>query len=97
MASLEQFSETEYILKGDLIFSSCALIYEQSLHMFKKNTQYININLQQVTRADSSALALIVEWYRLSKKNNMQLKVTDMPKQMCDLAKLSSVDELLAE
>ncbi len=97
MAFLEQINDTEFNLKGDLIFSTTATIYKQSLSLFNKNTDKISINLSAVEHSDSSGLALIVEWYRLAKKNNQSIRIMNMPEQMCDLAKLSSVDELLAE
>jgi phospholipid transport system transporter-binding protein len=95
MASLEKISETDFILNGDLIFSAVAKIYEDNLSLFKNASAQLNISLAGVKHVDSSGLALIVEWYRMTKKNHQQLKITNMPTQMRDLAKLSSIDELL--
>jgi len=95
MASLEKISETDFILNGDLIFSDVAKIYEENLSIFKNASAQLNISLAGVQHADSSGLALIVEWYRMTKKNHQLLKITNMPTQMRDLAKLSSIDELL--
>jgi len=94
MASLKKVSETDFILSGDLIFSTSAIIYEENLSVFKNARSQLNISLSDVTHVDSSGLALIVEWYRIMKKNQQQLNITNMPTQMRDLARLSSIDEL---
>lgn len=94
MAKLEKISATEFILSGDLIFATSAIIYEENLSIFKNAHSQLNISLEGVQHVDSSGLALIVEWYRLTKKNNQHLKITNMPIQMRDLARLSSIDEL---
>ena len=95
MASLEKISETEFILNGDLIFSTSAIIYEENLSVFKNASKQLNISLAGVQHVDSSGLALIVDWYRMAKINKQRLTITNMPTQMGDLAKLSSIDELL--
>jgi len=95
MASLEKISETDFILNGDLIFSNTAKIYKENLSIFNNASAQLNISLAGVKHVDSSGLALIVEWFRITKKNQQHLKITNMPTQMRDLAKLSSIDELL--
>lgn len=96
MACLEKIDNTTYILSGDLVFSTINQVYEETLTIFKNSKQPLSISLEGVKHIDSSGLALTLEWYRLMKKNKQQLNIINMPKQMADLAKLSSVNELLA-
>jgi phospholipid transport system transporter-binding protein len=95
MASLEKLNETDFVLRGDLVFKTTNAVYEENLAFFKAVKSSINISLEGVEHVDSSGLALIVDWFRMVKKNKHYLNVTNMPQQMSDLAKLSSVDELL--
>ncbi len=96
MASLEKLNETNFVLRGDLVFETISAVYEENLSIFKDINTSINISLEGVEHVDSSGLALIVDWFRLMKKNKYHLHITNMPQQMSDLAKLSSVDELLS-
>jgi len=94
MATLKRLNETDFILSGDLNFTTTATIYDENLSIFEKTQHCLNISLEGVQHVDSSGLALIVEWYRMAKINNQQLTISNMPTQMRDLAKLSSIDEL---
>jgi phospholipid transport system transporter-binding protein len=94
MATLKRLGETDFILSGDLNFTTTATIYDENLSIFENTHHRLNISLEGVQHVDSSGLALIVEWYRMAKINNQQLIISNMPTQMRDLAKLSSIDEL---
>jgi len=95
MSQLKKINESDFILSGDLIFSTSAIIYKENLSVFQNATKQINLSLEDVQHVDSSGLALIVEWFRITKKNQQRLKIKNIPDQMLALAKLSSVDELL--
>jgi len=96
-AKLDKISETEFSLSGDLTFITTTLLYKQSCEQFNQKADQLIIDLKAVEHSDSAGLALIVEWYRVAKMNNQSLKVLNMPKQMSDLAELSSVNKLLKE
>lgn len=53
------------------------------------------IDLSGVTSADSSGLALLIEWIRLGKKQEHEIKFQNIPAQMLPLARLFGVDHLL--
>ncbi len=94
MAKLIKHGETEFILNGDLNFTTVPEIHAENLSVFENVNKHLTISLQGVQHVDSSGLALIVEWYRMAKNNNQQITILNMPTQMRDLARLSSIDEL---
>jgi phospholipid transport system transporter-binding protein len=53
------------------------------------------IDFAGVTQADSSAVALVLEWLRRAQQRNVAVRLANLPAAMQNLAKLYGVDELL--
>ena len=53
------------------------------------------VDFRQVTDIDSSAVALALEWLRQARRNNIELRLINLPTAMLNLAKLYGVSELL--
>jgi len=56
----------------------------------------IELDLGAVTESDSAGLALLLEWLRLARHANQQIRYLNMPAQISALARISEVDDLLA-
>jgi len=95
--AIEQASENQFVINGDLIFSTVGAIYEQHKRLFENNENAIEISFAGVQRADSSGLALIIEWLRCAQQLDRPLVFTHVPQQIIDLAKLSSLDDLFKD
>jgi len=97
MAKLDIINEQELNLSGHLIFITVAAIYKDNESYFRKLKNDIKINLKQVKRVDSSALALLMSWLRFGQEQQCKVEFINIPKQLIDLAKLSSVDKLISK
>ena len=53
------------------------------------------IDFAEVTEVDSSAVALTLEWQRLAARNNILLRLLNLPAAMLNLSKLYGVSELV--
>ena len=53
------------------------------------------IDFSEVTEVDSSAVALTLEWQRLAARNNILLRLLNLPAAMLNLSKLYGVSELV--
>jgi phospholipid transport system transporter-binding protein len=53
------------------------------------------IDLAQVTEADSAGLALLIEWKRLARQKNGTITFRNVPRQLVALASISEVNKLL--
>lgn len=62
----------------------------------KGNKNQIILNLSEVTRSDSSGLTVLSGIMREAKKNNVILKITNVPKKLFNLARLSGLDSVLS-
>jgi len=91
---IQKQGENKFDIQGDLIFSTVGAIYEKNNLLLTATGETIEINLAGVKRADSSGLALIIEWLRIAKQLHKPLHFTHVPKQILDLAKLSSLEDL---
>jgi len=83
----------QIILTGDLTFANInkktvnTIDFENHHH-----SDNINIDLKAVKLSDSAGLALMIEWIKLSRQYNIQLKFNHIPEQLLTLAKLSGFE-----
>lgn len=54
-----------------------------------------HLNFHQVTKVDSSGIALMLAWMRMAQAKNIPLKFSHLPQAMLDLARVSGVESLL--
>lgn len=55
----------------------------------------VTVNLSGLTDADSSILALMVEWIRSAKKQNKDIIFNNSPQFLLDLGRVSGLDAIL--
>ena len=84
-------SDNYVMLSGDLTF---ATIHKKNVQLidFKKTQGEVVLDLTEIKNSDSAGLALLIEWMKLSKKNQAQLKFKNIPQQLLTLAKLSGFE-----
>lgn len=82
-------------LGGELNFASTPGLYRELESRFSDQGTIRNIDLGGVGHADSSALALLLEWQAMSNKLERQLHITNVPVNLLRLAKLCEADNLM--
>lgn len=55
----------------------------------------VQVNLSGVRHADSSSLAMLVEWIRSSKQQHKNITLSNMPQFMLDLGRVCGLDAIL--
>ena len=92
MLTLTEESPGRFSVEGNLTFAS---IDKQTAKSFKfeKGVDCICIDLAKVKTADSAGLALMIEWIRLSRLQQIRLSFANIPEQLIAIAKLSGLDE----
>ena len=84
------------VLTGALNITTVTRIHQESLGYFHDAVSMPgSIDLTGVTSADSAGLALLIEWIRLGKKQNCNIRFLNLPAQLLPLARLFGVDHLL--
>ena len=85
-----------YRVTGDLDFESVPDVLDQS-RRFLDRCDDASIDLAAVSRVDSAALALVIEWLAMAREKNNGLRILHPPEKLRALAKISEIDSLLED
>lgn len=82
-------------VSGVLTFDTVPDVLNQSAPWIDKPGGPIAIDLQEVKRADSAGLALLVEWLRRAKVKGRELRFVNVPEQVRSLTRVNGLEEAL--
>lgn len=89
------FQDNEFHIRGDLDFSNVMSVYNKSLPLFGKTSEWV-FDFSQLHSSDSAGLALMVEWMKLSKKMNSVISFNHLSEEIMSLAKAADMDGMLS-
>ena len=82
-------------IQGELNFFSVKKLWEKSRLAILKISPRVRIDLSNVTHCDSAGLALLTEWQRLATQTNRSISFENLPTQLLNIAKVSSLNNIL--
>ena len=94
-ANIELIGDNSLCLSGELSFKTVPALVANNKD-FLSNGNSIDIDLSEVSRADSAGVALLIEWQRQAQKQNKSICFINIPSQMLAIVRLSGVDDLLS-
>ncbi len=94
--SLRDDGGGRYALVGAVTLATVTALRARGLQAFGAGTGAIEVNLANVARADSGALALLVDWLAWARAAGRALSYTALPAPLLALARLSDTEDLLA-
>lgn len=83
-----------YKILGIMNFDSVAQLFKQGLQLLEEHEK-IEVDFEQVTHADSSAIALLLSWIRLANQKGKAIVFTNLPSQLLEMATVCEVDLFL--
>ena len=83
-----------YNVSGELTLATAKAVLSESTRLFD-NAARLDIDLANVTRADSAGLALLVAWMLQARVGNKPIQFQHVPSQMLAIAKASGLDDIL--
>lgn len=92
-ARLEAAGEGCYRLAGEVLFANVSALRQQSLSLFTRGD--LELDLADVERADSAALALLLEWMRQGRASGYTIRYRNLPEQLLAIARASDLEEVL--
>ena len=97
--TLSMTEQGQMILKGDVTFDNALEIANQGLEMLAQSTQNkrVEISLEHLAHADSSALSVFLTWLRYSRQQQMSLCFTNVPCGLYALATLCGMHDILSD
>lgn len=87
--------DTIFNLNGDLTATQVAVIHRHARSACRNGQIPERIDLARVTRSDSSALGLLLEWQSCAHRQGRSIEFANPPESLRVLAGLSQIDELL--
>lgn len=91
---LKADAEGRVALSGKLTSREVPQLYRESLAWQREELPGI-IDLAGVERADSSALALLLEWRSWAEAAGTEIRIINVPRSLCVMASLSQIGQLL--
>jgi phospholipid transport system transporter-binding protein len=95
-ARFEAVGAGSFRVSGDLDFARVPDIWEISHRALDAGGGDLSIDLGGVTRVDSAALALVVEWLAVAAARGRVLRIVGAPDKLMALARISEIEGLLA-
>jgi phospholipid transport system transporter-binding protein len=92
---LEPKGPAAYLGRGTLDFDSATQALERGLDVFNSGTD-VEMDLSQVSSGDSAGLAVLIEWLAAARARKVRLRYTGVPAQILAVARISEIEELLA-
>ncbi len=91
VATIRPTDNDHYVVEGELCFDTIPSLRQKG-DAFIQSSHALNFDFSGVTRSDSSAMALLLAWYRTAHKLQKKLTYINLSSQMRDLIHLSNLD-----
>jgi len=93
-AELIRVAKGRFRVKGELDFATVGGLLAQGLAAFD-GTSEVELDLHGVTRSNSAALALLLEWLDHGRSRGFELHFVNLPESLLAIARMSNVEGLL--
>lgn len=82
-------------VSGELDKTSVPCVARDGMAQLQQITGDVVVDLSSLVRADSSGLAMLVEWMRLARIANKSIRYRNIPSQLMDIARVSGLEDIL--
>jgi phospholipid transport system transporter-binding protein len=83
-------------ISGELIFHTVnAVLAESKVTLFSGPGSQLDLDLGGVTRADSAGLALLIQWMRMAREHETNIRFHHLPEQLLAIARAGELESLL--
>ena len=86
--------DNAFFITGNVNFSNVMSVYKKSLSQLCKCPE-LTFDFSQLKAADSSGLALIVEWIKFAKQHNQSICFKNLSTDLLSIAKAARLDHLI--
>jgi len=95
-AQFEKISTGHFRIKGQLSFNSVHDLWQDhKQELFEQQSDTLDIDFSQLSRSDSSGLALLLEWYREATQKGKKITFSNLPEQMFHMVEICALDDFL--
>lgn len=91
---LRRVADGRFALQGPVTFATAGTLLGAGNDLFRAAAD-AELDLAGVSRVDSAALALLLEWLRQSEQDGRRLRFRAIPERLQSIAKLTGVADML--
>ena len=88
---------SKLIIHSAMTVDTANALLEQSLPLLAASVGPLELDMGEVSEADSSAISLMLEWLRVAKNRKLTLQYSNLPKSLLSLAGLYGVLEMIPQ
>jgi len=92
---LVDYGAGRWLLQCELDFQSVAAVLQHAGARMQREA-HVEVDLKDVSRADSAGLALLVEWLREAENADNEIVFINVPDQLLSIARVCGLDEILS-
>jgi phospholipid transport system transporter-binding protein len=93
--NLIDYGAGRWLLQGELDFQSVSSVLQHAGARMQREA-HLEVDLKDVSRADSAGLALLVEWLREAENAGNEIVFINVPEQLLSIARVCGLDEILS-
>jgi phospholipid transport system transporter-binding protein len=95
---VREVSAGHIALEGPLEYETARHAHEKGLALIAaSDVRMFQVDCAGVSRCDSAALAVLIDWMAEARKRQMRLCVVNVPDDLRAIARISEVDQLLEQ
>jgi phospholipid transport system transporter-binding protein len=95
LASIERRSEQQFLISGELTMQSVPALAETARTLLAQAQGELEVDLSGVSRADSAAIALLIDIQRQARRRKCGIRFRHLPEQLSQILRLSELHEIL--
>ena len=92
---LEKINDQQYALSGELTMQNVSQVSRDTKPLMAAMSGEVTINLSRIARADSAGLALLIDWLRIARQQNVTLRFEQLPDQLLQIARVCELHSVL--
>lgn len=92
---LEKINDQQYALSGELTMQNVSQVSRDTKPLLAAMSGEVTINLSRIARADSAGLALLIDWLRIARQQNVTLRFEQLPDQLLQIARVCELHSVL--
>ena len=96
IATIEVKNNTVFV-SGAIDFDNVVLLWQQGIALIDalKEAKEIKVDLKALKESDSSGVALLTGWVRISQEKNKTIRFMNMPSFMQDILQVCGLEDVL--
>lgn len=87
-------SDSTYAIAGDLCFHTVSFISSKASKLISLQQEVV-FDFEKLKHCDSAGIALLIQWKKLARQHNSQLKFINVTSQMQNLINLMGLNKVL--